>query len=294
MADNRTPYRGRFAPSPTGPLHLGSLIAAVASFLDARHQRGTWVVRMEDLDPPREQPGAADAILHSLEQHGLHWDDDVLWQAGRAAAYDQALTSLRRAGHLFHCDCTRQTLGPEGCCGGRCQPRQAEVKPPVATRIAVAKTATVDFDDLWQGQQHCELGLSVSDFTVLRKDGLYAYQLAVVVDDADQGINHVIRGSDLLDSTARQIYLQQLLGYSTPVYGHFPVLLNEHGQKLSKQNRAPAIDNSQARDNLRQALQFLRQPAPPAGLATAAEVLAFATANWSRQKIPAGMGLAAN
>ena len=294
MADSRTPYRGRFAPSPTGPLHLGSLIAAVASFLDARHQRGTWVVRMEDLDPPREQPGAADAILHSLEQHGLHWDDDVLWQAGRAAAYDQALTSLRRAGHLFHCDCTRQTLGPEGCCGGRCRPRQAEVKPPVATRVAVAETATVDFDDLWQGRQRCELGLSVSDFTVLRKDGLYAYQLAVVVDDAEQGINHVIRGSDLLDSTARQIYLQQILGYSTPVYGHFPVLLNEHGQKLSKQNRAPAIDNSQARDNLRQALQFLRQPAPPAGLATAAEVLAFATANWSRQKIPAGMGLAAD
>jgi glutamyl-Q tRNA(Asp) synthetase len=249
---------------------------------------------MEDLDPPREQPGAADAILHSLEQHGLHWDDEVLWQGSRAAAYDQALTSLRRAGHLFHCDCTRQTLGPEGCCGGRCRPRQAEVKPPVATRVAVAEATTVDFDDLWQGQQHCELGQSVSDFTVLRKDGLYAYQLAVVVDDADQGINHVIRGSDLLDSTARQIYLQQILGYSTPVYGHFPVLLNEHGQKLSKQNRAPAIDNNQARDNLRQALHFLRQPVPPASLATAAEVLAFATANWSRQKIPAGMGLAAD
>ena len=294
MAASLTPYRGRFAPSPSGPLHLGSLIAAVASFLDARHQRGTWLLRMEDLDPPREQPGAADAILHSLQQHGLHWDDEVLWQAGRAGAYDQALTSLWQAGHLFYCDCTRQILGPEGCCGGRCRPRQAELKPPVATRVAVAGPATVDFNDLWQGRQHCELGLSVNDFTVLRKDGLYAYQLAVVVDDAAQGITHVIRGSDLLDSTARQIYLQQLLGFPTPVYGHFPVMLNEHGQKLSKQNKAPAIDDSQARDNLRQALRFLRQPAPPADLATAAEILAFATTHWSRQAIPAGMGLAAD
>ena len=294
MADSRAPYRGRFAPSPTGPLHLGSLIAAVASFLDARHQHGSWLVRMEDLDPPREQAGAADEILYSLEQHGLFWDESVMWQSSRQEAYEQALMALKQAGHLFQCDCTRQMMGAEGNCGGRCQPRQAELIAPVATRLAVNATATIDFADLWQGQQHCELDKVVSDFTLLRKDSLYAYQLAVVVDDADQAITHVIRGCDLLASTARQIYLQRLLGYSIPVYGHFPVLLNDQGQKLSKQNKAPAIDNNYATDNLRQALQFLRQPAPPTALMTAAEILTFATANWGSQLLPSGTGMTAD
>lgn len=294
MAGSRTPYRGRFAPSPTGPLHLGSLIAAVASFLDARHQQGVWLVRMEDLDPPREQPGAAKEILYSLEQHGLLWDEQVMWQGERHEAYDRVLESLQQAGHLFHCDCTRQIMGAGGCCGGRCQPRQAELTAPVTTRLAIADSATVDFEDLWQGEQHCELGSTASDFAVLRKDGLYAYQLAVTVDDADQSISHVIRGYDLLASTARQIYLQQLLDYTTPVYGHFPVLLNDQGQKLSKQNKAPAIDNNRAPENLRQALKFLRQPTPPAPLLTTTEILTYATTNWDRQRLPTGTGMAAD
>ncbi|MEP1594486.1 MAG: glutamate--tRNA ligase family protein, partial [Halieaceae bacterium] len=187
---------------------------------------------------------------------------------------------------------SRQMMGAGGSCAGRCQPRQAELIAPVATRLAITASAVIDFEDIWQGEQHCLLDEAVSDFPLLRKDGLYAYQLAVVVDDAAQSITHVIRGHDLLDSTPRQIYLQHLLGYTTPAYGHFPVLLNEQGQKLSKQNKAPAIDNQRAADNLRQALQFLRQPAPPAALVTATEILASATINWNRQLIPAGMGLA--
>jgi glutamyl-Q tRNA(Asp) synthetase len=279
-------YRGRFAPSPTGPLHLGSLIAALASFLDARHCGGQWLLRMEDLDPPREPPGAAANILHSLQCHGLRWDEDVLYQSTRAAAYQIALTQLAQDGHLFSCDCTRATLGPEGTCGSQCRTRQAEICAPCAIRIAVAPDSRVQFTDLVQGSQYIPLGESLTDFVVRRKDCLDAYQLAVVIDDAAQGITHVVRGSDLLDSTPRQIFLQQQLSYTTPQYCHLPVITTRQGQKFSKQNRAPALINAEATQNLRRALRFLQQAQPPNALTDAEQILAYAIEHWALQQVP--------
>ena len=291
MPTSKTLYRGRFAPSPTGPLHLGSLIAALASFLDARHCGGRWLVRMEDLDPPREEAGAAERILHSLQCHGLHWDEPVLWQGERAAAYGTALDDLRASKHLFYCDCTRAILGADGACGGHCQPRQAEISSPAATRVMVPRDARIAFLDQIQGPQETALGLALPDFVVKRKDGLDAYQLAVVVDDAEQGITHIVRGSDLLDSTARQIFLQELLAYPTPRYCHLPVITNPQGQKLSKQNHAPALDDRQAATNLRGALRFLRQNEPPAALTGVAQLLTFAITHWAPQNIPVTLAI---
>lgn len=286
-------YRGRFAPSPTGPLHLGSLIAALASYLDARSHAGAWLLRMEDLDPPREPAGAADAILRSLEQHGLTWDEEVLWQSSRHQAYADALADLRRLGLLFHCDCTRARLGAGGACRGRCAPRQAAVSEPFAVRITVPGNTVIACEDGLQGQQRWHLGRELGDFTLLRKDGLYAYQLAVTVDDSYQGISHVVRGSDLLDSTPRQYYLQRCLGLHHPSYSHIPVITNAQGQKLSKQNHAPALDAGSAATNLRQALQFLRQPPPPADLQTCEHILAFACDHWACGRVPGRRSAAA-
>jgi len=283
------PYRGRFAPSPTGPLHLGSLIAAVASYLDARRNKGTWLVRMDDLDPPREIPGAAQSILDSLQQHGLHWDEDVLWQSQRHAAYQGALEQL--ANRTFQCDCSRATLAPGGICQRACQTRQGEVTTPSSTRIAVPEDFTIAFNDQLQGPRTIALGRSCANFIVHRKDGLYAYQLAVVVDDAHQGITHIVRGSDLLDTTARQQFLQQLLGHATPRYCHVPVITNAQGQKYSKQHHAAALDNRDAVHNLRQALAFLGQGSPPVEMSDPGDILALATHNWSPQLIPAVMAI---
>jgi len=287
MPDSSAPYRGRFAPSPTGPLHLGSLIAALASWLDARHCGGTWLVRMEDLDPPREEPGAARRILDSLQRHGLSWDGDVMWQGARGAAYAEALETLAAGGHLFRCDCTRQMLGPGGACAGHCRDRQAEIASPWAMRVAVPADCRIEFRDRLQGLQVSALGRELPDFVVRRKDGLDAYQLAVVVDDTKQGITDVVRGSDLLDSTPRQIFLQQLLGLGAPRYCHLPVITNSQGQKLSKQNRAPALDDGRPADNLRRALHFLQQEAPPAQLRDVGDLLAFAARHWDLRRVPA-------
>lgn len=292
MPAARPLYRGRFAPSPTGPLHLGSLIAALASYLDARHHGGDWLLRMEDLDPPREEPGAADRILGSLRTHGLHWDEAVLWQSLRDAAYDRALADLDARGLLFRCDCTRAMLGPGGACGGRCEPRQAAITGAHALRIKVADSPPIAFDDLLQGNREEALSRTLPDFVLRRKDGLVAYQLAVVVDDAAQGVTHVVRGSDLLDSTARQIYLQRCLELPRPSYLHFPVITNDQGQKLSKQNQAPALSSRAAAQNLRRALAFLNQPAPPASAGPTAEILDFATEHWDRASLPAVLGIA--
>jgi glutamyl-Q tRNA(Asp) synthetase len=284
-------YRGRFAPSPTGPLHMGSLIAALASFLDARHQQGEWLLRMEDLDPPREIPGAADLILASLDRHGLHWDGEVMWQGQRNEVYENALNQLRELGLVFRCDCTRSRLGPDGSCRGRCLPRQQDVGQPSALRITVPEAETLEFDDIWQGQQRVPLGRDTPDFNVKRKDSLYAYQLAVVVDDAEQGISHIIRGSDILDSTARQLYLQQTLAYPAPTYGHIPVISNSLGQKLSKQNQATPLDDELACANLRYALAFLQQAPPAADLECPQELLEHAVHGWSRDAVPTGMSI---
>jgi glutamyl-Q tRNA(Asp) synthetase len=280
-------YRGRFAPSPTGPLHLGSLIAALASYLDARHHKGIWLVRMEDLDPPREEPGAAQLILESLQFHGLHWDEDVLFQSQRQAAYAAALAKLAAQGLLFDCDCSRAQLAADGACRGSCRERQPSLSQPTATRVAIPPGCEIRFADAIQGRVHSALGIEAGDFVVKRKDGLDAYQLAVVVDDAWQGITHVVRGSDLLNSSARQIFLQQVLNYPTPAYSHIPVITDARGQKLSKQSHAPALANSAAAGNLRAALRFLCQPNPPGHLRETARILDFAISNWRAGRIPA-------
>ncbi|MEH6634352.1 MAG: tRNA glutamyl-Q(34) synthetase GluQRS [Halioglobus sp.] len=286
MPNSNALYRGRFAPSPTGPLHLGSLIAAVASYLDARSRGGIWLVRMEDLDPPREDPTAAQRILHSLQRHGLHWDEPVLWQSTRTQAYHSALRHLLAAGHLFYCACTRAELGSGGACQGRCQGRQSAVTMPCATRVMVPADCQICFVDQLQGLQDIHLGEQLTDFVVKRKDGLDAYQLAVVVDDAYQSISHIVRGSDLLESTPRQIFLQQRLNYNTPEYCHLPVITNSQGQKLSKQNHAPALNDDIATTNLRNALRFLHQAQPPPELASSEQILAFASGHWTPQNIP--------
>ncbi|MEH6608776.1 MAG: tRNA glutamyl-Q(34) synthetase GluQRS [Halioglobus sp.] len=284
-------YRGRFAPSPTGPLHMGSLIAALASFLDARHQQGEWLLRIEDLDPPRVIHGATDLILTSLDRHGLHWDGEVMWQGQRNEAYEHALSQLRELGLLFHCDCTRSRLGPDGSCSGRCLPRQHEVVQPTALRIAVPEGTSLEFDDIWQGQQRVALGRDTPDFILKRKDSLYAYQLAVVVDDAEQGISHIIRGSDILDSSARQLYLQQTLAYPAPTYGHIPLISDSMGQKLSKRSYATPLDDELACTNLRYALAFLQQAPPAAELECPEELLKHAVLGWSRDAVPTEMSI---
>jgi len=279
-------YCGRFAPSPTGPLHLGSLIAALASWLHARSAGGRWLLRIDDIDPPREQPGAAAAIIHSLQRHQLCWDGDILWQSQRSAAYDAALAALHAGGHLFACSCSRSELGPDGSCLRDCRNRERPSGIPAALRVAVPADFESHWQDTWQGTQHWPLGQQLTDFVVRRKDGLYAYQLAVVVDDAHQRITDVVRGADLLDSTPRQQVLQTLLGYQQPRYAHIPVLTDSHGQKLSKQNLAPPLDDRAAPDNLRLALRYLGQPPPPTGLTSTGALLSFALEHWSPERLP--------
>lgn len=287
MPDSSTPYRGRFAPSPTGPLHLGSLIAALASCLDARAQQGSWLVRIDDLDPPREESGATASILQSLRCHALHWDEDILYQSHRSLAYQKVLDTLQATGLLFACDCPRVKLDANGNCGGGCRRRQTGITGPAALRAHLSEGSVIRFTDQLQGQQTLASGQPINDFVVRRRDGLNAYQLAVVVDDAAQGINHVVRGSDLLDTTAKQVFLQQQLGYPTPVYCHLPVITNSLGQKFSKQTHAPPLNDDAAAGNLRLALSFLNQPEPPPGLLQPADILTFATTHWQRDEIPA-------
>jgi glutamyl-Q tRNA(Asp) synthetase len=293
MPATNSPYRGRFAPSPSGPLHLGSLLTALASYLDAKHNHGSWLVRIDDLDPPREQPGAAHSILHSLESHGLHWDEEITWQSHRSSAYEQALELLASQQKTFACSCTRQQLSSAGACQNSCQTRQALVTEPWAIRIARRAGSEVEFKDQLQGLQAENPGQDADNYVVKRKDGLYAYQLAVVVDDASASINHIVRGSDLLETTARQIYLQQALALATPGYCHLPVITNEQGEKYSKQNHAPALINADAAQNLRQALAFLKQPTPPSDCCKPESILAFACQRWSVRRIPPVMAVPA-
>lgn len=281
-------YRGRFAPSPSGPLHFGSLITALASFLDARKHRGQWLVRMEDLDPPREQPGAADLILQSLEDHHLFWDESVLYQSQRHDAYENCLRELQQKNWIYACDCSRQLLQQDqGIYQGRCRNRQTDIQSPFALRLKLydlPDITTADelvFDDLIQGKQIQNLRTQAGDIILKRRDGFYAYQLAVVLDDIDQNITHIIRGRDLLDVTARQIFFFQLLQKPVPIFGHLPLALMPNGQKLSKQNQAPAIESNKAALNLWNALVFLGQN-PPADLKDAlpVDILDWAIEHW--------------
>ena len=287
------PYRGRFAPSPTGPLHFGSLIAAVASYLEAKTREGEWLLRMEDLDRPREMPGAADVILRTLQAFGFEWDGPVLYQSRRDEAYAAGLERLRQAGLVYGCACTRREIADSAVHGidgpvypGTCRRGLPPGKSPRAWRMVTADR-DIAFDDAIQGRLSQNLGRDIGDFVLRRADGLYAYQLAVVVDDAEQSITHVVRGADLLDSTPRQIYLQHMLGYATPHYAHVPVAANASGEKLSKQTLAAALDVASAAPSLWQALQFLGQrPDPALRQADLDTVWAWAQAHWQLERIP--------
>jgi glutamyl-Q tRNA(Asp) synthetase len=287
------PYRGRFAPSPTGPLHLGSLIAAVGSYLEARSCGGEWLVRMEDLDPPREVPGAADLILKTLEAYGFEWDGAVLYQSARADAYAAALQVLARHGLVYPCSCTRKEIADSAMHGiegpvypGTCRNGLTEEKLPRAWRVRVEDRA-IGFDDVLQGRISQNLAHDIGDFVLKRADGLYAYQLAVVVDDAEQGITQVVRGADLLDSTPRQIWLQHLLGLPTPQYTHLPVAANVAGEKLSKQTKAAALDLSNPVPALWQSLHFLGQhPPDELLLADTATLWRWALDQWEIGEVP--------
>ena len=284
---------GRFAPSPTGPLHFGSLIAAVGSYLSARAQGGEWLVRMEDLDPPREVKGAADDILRTLEAYGFEWQDAVLYQSRRRDAYEAALETLQRSGALYPCSCTRKEIADSSIAGieglvypGTCRGGLAPGRSARALRVRT-DNAVIDFEDRTQGRQHTSLEREIGDFVARRADGFYAYQLAVVVDDAQQGISEIVRGADLLTSTACQIYLQQLLGLPTPGYLHLPAAVNDQGEKLSKQTFAKPLARAKPVMVLRQALEFLGQdPLPEAGESSLASFWAAAMAAWDEKQIP--------
>lgn len=287
-------YIGRFAPSPTGPLHKGSLLAALASFLDARANQGQWRLRIDDLDPPREVPGAADLILRQLDEHGLYWDGSVLYQSTRLSAYKDALEQLNHAGLLYACYCNRTRLRTlDGCYDGTCRVHTlnsigtAIPDKPYAIRIQLPKQASVALDDLIQGPLLFDLN-QAGDFILWRRDHLPAYQLACSLDDSYQGISHVIRGSDLLDSTPRQMHLLHCLGFAAPRYGHIPVLSNAQGQKLSKQNLAPELDSRKVLANLLDCLRLLGLHTP-AELAKASkqQVLDWAIDHWQLSKTPA-------
>jgi len=280
-------YRGRFAPSPSGPLHLGSLSTALASFLDARAAQGLWLLRIEDIDPPREQPGASERIISSLQAHSLHWDGNVAYQSRRHAAYEDTVAWLLANGHAFYCSCSRKDLHEgDGYHATTC-PRSRRPPPdPAAIRLRATGTR-YRFEDRIRGNITLPEPTGDDDFVIKRRDGLYAYQLAVVVDDAWQGITHVMRGRDLLDSTPHQILLHELLGGPVPRFGHAPLLLNADDEKLSKQNHAPALDDTQPTRNLLHCLRALGQPVPPAELAHDCDaILRWAVTRWHCASVP--------
>lgn len=284
-------YRGRFAPSPTGPLHFGSLIAAVGSFLQARTQRGEWYVRIEDLDTPRVAAGAADAILKTLARLQMRWDGPVIYQSARNDAYRAALNALRVNGKIYVCACTRREIADSSIVGidgavypGTCRAGLPLGRAPrawrVDTRDARIRVRDAVFGDMTQDVEH-----EVGDFVVLRADGTFTYQLAVVVDDAAQGINEVVRGADLLDSTARQIYLQRLLALPTPRYLHLPVAVNARGEKLSKQTFAAAVDEEHPAATIAGALRLLNHTPPPELVHDLPALWRWAIANWKIEKL---------
>lgn len=279
-------YRGRFAPSPSGFLHFGSLVAAVASYLDARHNHGKWLIRIEDIDPPREKKGASAEILHTLDNYGLHWDETVLYQSQQTQYYNQLLAELAEQGLTYHCQCTRaQIKALGGIYQGHCKTLTLPTENS-AIRL-INHHGISQYQDLIQGQVYCDQALANEDFILRRKDGLFAYQLAVVADDIFQNISHVIRGCDLLEPSARQLSFYQTLAKSPPILGHFPLAITAEGYKLSKQNNAPAIDKNNPVPSLFAALQFLGQQ-PPVELSKASlkELLHWAVTHWSLNKVP--------
>ncbi len=289
-------YRGRFAPSPTGLLHIGSLYTAVASFLEAKKQGGIWLVRMEDLDPPRTMVGASDHILQTLEAFALYWDETVVYQSQRHHLYENALEYLQQEKKVYPCFCSRKQIHEEakregvdgyvysGYCHLSRHPNLG-IKPP-AWRFQVATDGgCIGLDDAIFGYYQQDLPHDVGDFIVLRADGFWAYQLAVVVDDAEQNITHIVRGQDLLVSTPRQIVLQQALRVRTPNYAHLPLLTNHLGQKWSKQTLAPVLDEKNKEALMRQVFQYLHLPPPPDQYMSVAELLTWAVPFWDMSRL---------
>ncbi|HNJ49924.1 MAG TPA: tRNA glutamyl-Q(34) synthetase GluQRS [Accumulibacter sp.] len=295
-SSGRRDYRGRFAPSPTGALHFGSLVAALASYLDARANRGEWLLRIEDLDQARTVRGASDAILHALDRLGFEWTGAVAVQSQRVDLYQAALERLRLAGEVYPCSCSRRDIAARALAsahdGGRiypgtCRTGGARLHHPAAWRLRVAD-CEIAFDDRVQGRFRQNLAQAVGDFVVLRADAQFAYQLAVVVDDAEQGVTAVVRGADLLDSTPRQIWLHERLALATPSYAHLPVVTDAAGEKLSKQTRAAAIDAAQGSPLLAAALSFLGHAVPEEiRHAPIRDFWHWATSAWSIAHVPA-------
>ncbi len=286
-------YRGRFAPSPTGSLHFGSLVAALGSYLDARSHQGEWLIRIEDLDPPREVPGAADDILRTLEAYGFQWDGEIRYQSQRLAYYREAMERLLEAEQAFPCVCTRSDIvksnrmGPGGWVyPGTCR---TGIDPGRIARSVRIKTdpAPVVIHDRIQGEYGQSLQSDIGDYVIRRADGLFAYQLAVVVDDYRQGITHVVRGLDLLSSTPRQIHLQRLLDVPTPAYAHLPLVVDANGRKLSKQLGSRPVTRDNALESLAAAYAFLHQEPAPDTPATLEEFWDWAMAHWDIFRIPA-------
>ncbi|MDA8365051.1 MAG: tRNA glutamyl-Q(34) synthetase GluQRS [Gammaproteobacteria bacterium] len=284
------PYRGRFAPSPTGPLHFGSLVAATGSFLQARSGGGEWLVRIEDLDPPRTVAGAADCILRTLEEFGLTWDGVASYQSRREAAYRDALARLQDLGAVYGCSCTRSEIADSSVRGidgpvypGTCR----DARRTGRTLRVLTEDCELVFRDLVQGEVRCALAREIGDFVVRRADGLHAYQLAAAVDDAEQGITEVVRGADLLYSTPRQIHLQKLLGLPTPGYAHLPLATDCCGRKLSKQTGAAAVGGDDPVPVLIEVLRFLGQQVPEA--LRDSDLTGFwrwAIEHWQVQRVP--------
>jgi glutamyl-Q tRNA(Asp) synthetase len=292
------PYRGRFAPSPTGPLHFGSMVAAVGSFIEARHRGGEWLVRMEDLDPPREAPGAADDILRALEAFGLHWDGEVVYQSRRHALYEEALEKLQVLGALYACACSRREIADSSVSGvdgpvypGTCRAGIAPGRAPRAWRVKV-DGQKIEFNDAIQGSMIRDLAVDFGDFVVRRADGFFAYQLAVVVDDAAQDITAIVRGADLIESTPRQIHLQRLLDLPTPDYLHLPVALNAQSEKLSKQTFAAPLDTAHPLPTLLQVMRFLGQDVPVELIEGSIEDFwRWAVTHWDMTRVPRDPGI---
>ena len=286
-------YRGRFAPSPTGSLHFGSLVAALGSYLDARAQEGQWVVRIEDLDRTREVKGAADEILRTLDLFGFEWDGEVIYQSRRTEAYADALEQLLREDLAYACGCTRKeinlaaTTGIEGAVyPGTCSRGLPTGRKARAIRLRTLNQ-TVSLADRIQGTLQQDLARDVGDFVIRRADGYHAYQLAVVVDDAWQGINQIVRGADLLVSTPRQLHLQNLLELSHPEYAHLPLAVDTMGRKLSKQSRDAPVESAHPLQSLLQALAHLGQTLPPEKPVELQELWQWAIAHWEPAKVAA-------
>lgn len=278
-------YVGRFAPSPSGDLHFGSLIAALGSYLQARSQHGQWLLRIEDIDPPREVAGAADSILFTLEHYGLHWDGPVLYQSQRHDAYRAALAWLRQQGLCYYCTCTRSRIQQTGgLYDGHCRNLQLG---PQGAAIRLRQTNPVyRFHDRLQGELLADPALAQEDFIIRRRDGLFAYNLAVVVDDHAQGVSEIVRGADLIEPTVRQISLYQHFGWQAPDYIHLPLALNAQGNKLSKQNHAPALSEGDPRPEIVRALTFLNQDVIQEWQTLSIEdLLKYAIANWRPEQI---------